>query len=108
MKLAEVKKAAAAGATALAGMEGLAAMLEASTTHPWLHAVAVGFSVLVTAATWAVRNKATIDQIFDEFDTDPEIAKAVIEKATDDPYAAQAALEKHPTLAEQLIASYKD
>ncbi|QSM01087.1 holin [Mycobacterium phage Nanosmite] len=108
MKVAEVKKAIAAGATALAGMEGLAAMLEASTTHPWIHAVAVGFSVIVTGATWVVRNKATVDQMLDAFDTDPVVAEAVIEKATDDPYAAQAAIEKHPTLAEQLIASYKD
>ncbi|AER26090.1 holin [Mycobacterium phage Skinny] len=108
MKVREVKKAIAAGATALAGMEGLAAALEASATHPWVHAVAVGFSLLVTGATWLVRNKATVDQVLDAFESDPVVAEAVIERATDDPYAVEKAVEKHPTLAEVLIASYED
>ncbi|QNJ56847.1 holin [Mycobacterium phage Reindeer] len=108
MKVAEVKKAITAGATALAGMEGLAAMLEGASSHPWVHAAAVGFSLVVSGATWLLRNKATVDQVLDAFESDPEVAQAVIERATDDPYAAEKAVEKHPTLAEVLIASYKD
>jgi hypothetical protein len=108
MKISEAYKAVTAGATALAGMEGLAAMIEGSATQPWVHAAAVGFSLLVSGATWFVRNKATFDQIEKAFEDDAEITEKVIEKVTNDPATAQAAtqavVEKHPTLAEQIVA----
>lgn len=68
MKLSEINKAITAAATALAGMEGVVAFLNADTTHPWVHVIAVGFSAAVGAATWIVKNKAEIEDYVERID----------------------------------------
>lgn len=108
MKIAEIKKALTAGATALAGMEGIANMATAADMPPYIHLAAVGFSLVVTGATWFLRNKTTVEQVLDAFDNDPQVAEAVTEKVTDQPEVVQKTVEKHPTLAEELIAAYKE
>ncbi|MBB5167187.1 hypothetical protein [Mycobacterium sp. AZCC_0083] len=76
MKIAEIYKAITAAATALAGMEGVVAFLNADTTHPWVHLVAVGFSAVVGGATWFVKNQAAIEKVVDELDGDDEPTQA--------------------------------
>lgn len=108
MKLSEINKAVTAGAGALAGMEGIANMANAAHLPPYIHLAAVGFSILVSAATWVVRNKTTVDQVLSAFDDDTEVAEAVTEKVTDAPASVDAVVAKHPSLAEELIAAYNN
>jgi hypothetical protein len=76
VKIYEGSKALTAATIALAGMEGLAAMVPGADTNPWIHAVAVAFSGVVGGATWFIRNKATFDQIAHAIDEDWTICGA--------------------------------
>ncbi|WP_099021256.1 hypothetical protein [Mycolicibacterium palauense] len=96
-RVREVKKAVAAFSVSFAGMEGLGAAIDASSDMPWIHAIAVGVSAVVGAATWFVRNEATVDQVLNAIDNNPEIATE-----------AAVAAARNPDVVERLIASYKD
>lgn len=102
MKLKEVYKAAAAFVTSFVGLEGMAASIDASYDHPWVHALALGISAVTGGATWFVRNKATFDQIVKALDEDPilgeKVATAVVEKA----------IENSPDVVDELIKRYRE
>lgn len=101
MKLTEVYKAAAAFVTSFVGLEGLAASIDASYDHPWVHALALGIAAVTGGATWFVRNKATFDQIILALDEDPaleeEVATTVVGKA----------IAVNPDVVEELIRRYR-
>lgn len=102
MNIREIYKALTAGATALAGFEGFAAALDATSSHPWVHAAAVGISAVVGGATWFIRNKATFDQIAKALEDDPVLEEAVTTRAV------EKAIESNPTVVEDLIARYRE
>lgn len=102
MNIREIYKALTAGATALAGFEGFAAALDATSSHPWVHAVAVGVSTVVGVATWFIRNKATFDQIVQSLDEDPVLEERVTTQVV------EKAIESSPDLVEDLIARYRE
>ena len=101
-KIKEAYKAGAAFITSLTALESFAVALDASSTHPWVHAAAVALSGVVGASTWFVRNKATFDQIVTALDEDPvleeKVATTVVEKA----------IESSPDLVEDLIRQYRE
>lgn len=83
MKWQEMKKAIVAGGTSLAGLEAFAVALDATSTHPWVHAAAVGLGAVAGFGTWIVRNRQTIESVFDAIERDPVIATAVKLKVED-------------------------
>jgi hypothetical protein len=87
-------------------MEGLVAMFSASE-QPVVHAVTLGFSALVGAATWFVRNKATFDQIADSIDNDAAVAEQVGKKVATDPVVVDQVVKKNADLVEELIKKYR-
>lgn len=107
MKLSEIYKALTAGATALAGMEGVAAMIDGAATQPIVHAAAVAFSAVVTAATWFVRNRATFDQIAHAIDEDLTVAEKVGDKVATDPVIIEKVVIKNTDLVGELINQYR-
>lgn len=104
MKFTEINKSITAGATALAGMEGVVAFLNADTTHPWVHLVAVGASAIVGAATWWVKNEKMIDGAVAAIDHDAPAAAAptpVVIDPTDIPAVVTHAASQAATAAVQ-------